>query len=188
MRRYGEQTSAPVGFIHVHQIGDIRVGEPTKLSLRMFQRICGANSFKNVIVVTTMWDKVTPEEQERREQRLKESNVFFKSLMDRGATMARHDGTRDSALSIIQGFSEKNDIIVAKLVDELVEEKKSLLNTEAGKELQSEHRNALQEYQKHLQALEDEAKEAKQQGGKDVEEGAAADRRKGRHCRGKMGA
>ena len=80
-----------------------------------------------------MWDKVTPEEQERREQRLKQSNVFFKSLMDRGATMARHDGTRDSALSIIQGFREKNDTIVAKIVDELVEEKKSLLDTEAGR-------------------------------------------------------
>ena len=178
MHRYEEQTSYLVGFIYVHRISDIRVGGTSKRNLKMFQRICGTDSFKNVTVVTTMWDKVTSEEGEGREQELKQSDVLFKPLMDGGATMARHDGTREPALKIMQWFSDKNDTVVAKIVDELVKEKKNILDTEAGKELQSDLRNVLQKHQKNLQALEDEIREAKQQGDKNVEEEAAVDRRK----------
>ena len=45
-------------------------------------------------------------------------------------------------------------------------------------ELQSELRNVLQKHQKELQALEDEIREAKQQGDENTEQEAEADRRK----------
>ena len=178
MHRCEEQTCYFVGFIYVHQISDIKVGGTSKRNLKMFQRICGADSFKNVIIVTTMWDKVTPEEGKQREQELQQSDVLFKPLMDGGAAMVRHEGARESALKIMQWFSDKNDTVVAKIVDELVKEEKNILDTEAGKELQSDLRNVLQKHQKNLQALEDENREAEQQGDKNAEEEAAADRRK----------
>ena len=45
-------------------------------------------------------------------------------------------------------------------------------------ELQSELRNVLQKHQKELQALEDEIREAKQQGDENTEQEAEADGRK----------
>ena len=125
-----------------------------------------------------MWDKVTPEEGEQREQELQRSDSLFKPLMDEGATMVRHEGTRESALKIMQWLDGKSNTVVAKIIDELVKEKKSLLDTEAGMELQSELRNVLQKHQKELQALEDEIREAKQQSDENTEQEAEADRRK----------
>ena len=124
-----------------------------------------------------MWDKVTPEEGQQREQELKLSDDLFKPLIDGGATMARLDGSQESARNVIRHLFHKNDT-VAQIVHELVIEKKSLLDTEAGMELQSEVRNALQKHQEDLRVLEDEIMEARQQNDKRTEEEAAADRRK----------
>ena len=167
-----------MGFVYVHRISDTRVGGTAKRNLRIFQKLCGRDSFKNVVIVTTMWDKVTPEEGEQREQELQRSDSLFKPLMDEGATMVRHEGTRESALKIVQWLDGKSNTVVAKIIDELVKEKKSLLDTEAGMELQSEFRNVLQKHQKELQALEDEIREAKQQSDENTEQEAEADRRK----------
>ena len=55
----------------------------------MFKGLCGAESFKNVVVVTTFWDYIADEEQgERRETQLK--SRFFKPLVDGGAHFMRH--------------------------------------------------------------------------------------------------
>ena len=177
MDRYLEGASKLTGFIYMHRISDTRVGGASKRNLRMFQKLCGRDSFKNVIIVTTMWDRVTPEEGQQREKELQMSDDLFKALMDGGATMARHDGTRESAINVIRDLLHRNNT-VAQIVRELVIEKKSLLDTEAGMELQNEVRNVLQKHQEDLQILEDEIREAKLQSDKRAEEEAAADRRK----------
>jgi len=175
--RYREGASKLTGFIYVHRISDPRVGGTSKRNLRMFEKLCGEDSFKNVIIVTTMWDRVTLEDGQRREQELKLSGDLFKALMDGGAIMRRHDGTRESAFEVIQNFFNRNDT-VAQIVRELEIEKKGLLDTEAGAELQSEVRNVLQKHQEDLRMLEDEIREAKQQRKKRMEEEAAAGRQK----------
>ena len=159
----------------MHRISDTRVGGTSKRNLRMFQKLCGQDSFKNVIIVTTMWDRVTLVEGQQREQELMLGDDLFKALVDGGATMARHDGNR-LALDVIQDLSHSDTI--AQIVRELVIEEKSLLDTEAGMELQSEVRNVLQKHQEDLRVLEDEIREAKLQSDKRTEEEAAADRRK----------
>ena len=108
----------------MHRISDTRVGGTAKRNLRIFQKLCGRDSFKNVVIVTTMWDKVTPEEGEQREQELQRSDSLFKPLMDEGATMVRHEGTRESALKIMQWLDGKSNTVVAKIIDEFVKEKK----------------------------------------------------------------
>ena len=161
----------------MHRISDTRVGGTSKRNLRMFQKLCGQDSFKNVIIVTTMWGRVTSEEGQQREQELKLSDDLLKALIDGGATMARHDGTQQSALNVIRDLLHRNDT-VAQIVRELVIEKKGLLDTEAGMELQREVRSVLQKHQENLRTLEDEIREAERQSDKRAEEEAAADRRK----------
>ncbi|KAL4077619.1 hypothetical protein J3A83DRAFT_4215187, partial [Scleroderma citrinum] len=143
------------GFIYLHRISDTRVGGTSKRNIRIFQKLCGQDSLKNVVIVTTMWDKVTQEEGLRREQELMFSDNLFKPILDGGAILMRHDGTQQSAHDVIKHLF-KLESTVPQIVRELVIEKRNLLDTEAGMELQKEVRDVLQRHQRDLQRLEDE--------------------------------
>ncbi|KAL4062287.1 hypothetical protein V8B97DRAFT_354517 [Scleroderma yunnanense] len=165
------------GFIYLHRISDTRVGGTSKRNIRIFQKLCGQDSLKNVVIVTTMWDKVTQEEGLRREQELMFSDNLFKPILDGGAILMRHDGTQQSAHDVIKHLF-KLESTVPQIVRELVIEKRNLLDTEAGMELQKEVRDVLQKHQRDLQRLEDEIREAIQQRDKRTEIEAVLDRRK----------
>jgi len=92
---------------------------------------------KNVVIVTTMWDKVTSDEGPRREQELKENDSLFKPLVACGAEMMRHERTAESATKVVNYLLEKNPT-TTQIVREIAEEKKALVDTEAGAELQDE--------------------------------------------------
>ena len=124
-----------------------------------------------------MWDKVTPEEGLLREQELKSSYDLFEPLVEGGALMKRYDGTQASAHNIVWNLLRKEGT-VAQIVRELVIWNKSLVDTEAGTELQSEVRNALRKYQEDLQKLEEEIQEAMQQRDSGMEEEVVGERRK----------
>ncbi|KAL4064104.1 P-loop containing nucleoside triphosphate hydrolase protein [Scleroderma yunnanense] len=165
------------GFIYLHRISDTRVGGTSKRNIRIFQKLCGQDSLKNVVIVTTMWDKVTQEEGLRREQELMFSDNLFKPILDGGAILMRHDGTQQSAHDVIKHLF-KLESTVPQIVRELVIEKRNLLDTEAGMELQKEVRDVLQKHQRDLQRLEDEIREAIQQRDKRTEIEAVLDRRR----------
>ncbi|KAL4064013.1 P-loop containing nucleoside triphosphate hydrolase protein, partial [Scleroderma citrinum] len=168
-----EGTSELIGLVYLHRISDTRVGGTSKRNLRMFQKLCGQDSLKNVVIVTTMWDKVMLEEGLQREQELISSDNLFKPLLNGGAVMVRHDRTQQSARNVIRHLFKMKGTTI-QIVRELVIDNKSLVDTEAGMELQSEVRKVLQKHQKDLQILEDELRKAKQQ--HKVE--AAAEKRK----------
>ncbi|KAL4064041.1 hypothetical protein J3A83DRAFT_4101743, partial [Scleroderma citrinum] len=159
--QYRDGTSQLTGFIYLHRISDTRVEGTSKRNLRMFQKLCGQDSLKNVAIVTTTWDKVTPEEGLQREQELMFSDNLFKPIMDGGAILMRHDGTQQSAHDVIRHLF-KLESIVPQIIRELVIEKRVLLDTEAGTELQSEIRTVLQKQQKNLQELKDETRKVEE--------------------------
>ncbi|KAL4062284.1 hypothetical protein V8B97DRAFT_2026873 [Scleroderma yunnanense] len=175
--QFREGTSQITGFIYLHRISDTRVGGTSKRNIRIFQKLCGQDSLKNVVIVTTMWDKVTPEEGLQREQELMLSDNLFKPLLDGGAVMTRHDGTQQSAHDVIKHLF-KLESTVPQIVRELVIGRRNLLDTEAGMELQKEVRDVLQRHQQDLQRLEDEIREAIQQRDKRTEIEVVLDRRK----------
>ena len=63
------------GIIYFHRITDPRM-EGSNMNLRMFRELCGEKNFSNVILCTTMWDKVGEEEGRRREQELRNKENF----------------------------------------------------------------------------------------------------------------
>ena len=89
---------------------------------------------KNVVVVTTMWDKITPEEGLKREQELMSSGALFKPLLDGGAMMMRHDRTVKSATKVINHLLGKS-ATTTQIVPELVDIEKTLEVIAAGTEL-----------------------------------------------------
>lgn len=150
-REYRGQRSKLAGLIYMHRISDTRVGEALKQNIKTFSMLCGQDSLRNVVIATTMWDKVTPEEGQRREQELLSNENLFKLLVDEGAVMYRHDSAQKSALAIVDYLLGKGNTTTVR---ELVHERRVLGETEAAKERQGELCAALQTHQRELEALE----------------------------------
>ncbi|KAI6123085.1 hypothetical protein EV401DRAFT_2261188 [Pisolithus croceorrhizus] len=165
--RQEEEHSMLAGLIYMHRISDTRMGGTARRNLRVFHKLCGQDSLKNVVVVTTMWDKVTLEEGERRERELQSSETLFKPLLDEGAVMCRHDGTPASALGIIDYLLRIQDHATTQIVHELLYDQKTLENTAAGTEIQSELRAILQKHSADIKSLEEEMRSATTASAKD---------------------
>jgi len=58
-------------------------------NLGMFGELSGMETFGNVVLCTTMWGKVTPEEGKMREEQLKRKETFWGSLISLGAQTYR---------------------------------------------------------------------------------------------------
>ena len=125
----------------------------------MFRKLCGTDSLKNVVIVTTMWDKVTPEEGLRREQELMSSSDLFKILLDGGATMMRHERTAESATKVINRLLGKK-ATTTQIVHEMMEETKILEETAAGGELRSDIEALLKRHQADMESVRNEMRES----------------------------
>ncbi|KAI4591929.1 hypothetical protein KJ359_012060 [Pestalotiopsis sp. 9143b] len=95
----------------------------------MFRKLCGSESLKNVVIVTTKWDAVPIETGELREQDL--MNKFLQPMLTLGAQQARHNNTLVSAQDVLRKVLGNRGLAL-KLQNELVDEKKTLGETEAG--------------------------------------------------------
>jgi len=69
-------------------------------NFRMFKRLCGESTLRNIVIVTNMWGEVDPQVGEAREAKLKDT--FFKPVLDKGAQIARNENTVTSAHRIIR--------------------------------------------------------------------------------------
>lgn len=66
----------------------------------MFLNICGKENYKNLVVLTTFWDRVDVEEGLRREGQLK--SRFVKDLIEGGAFLTRYKRTIQSAKRVLK--------------------------------------------------------------------------------------
>src|SRR5688572_18581441 len=98
--RYKDGTKL-AGIIYIHRISDFRMGGIATRNFKMFRRLCGDSTLKNVIIVTNMWGQVPKEVGEARETELATQDLFFKPVLDSGALMLRHHNTIDSAHDIL---------------------------------------------------------------------------------------
>lgn len=79
----------------------------------MFHELCGSNSLNNVLFVTTVWDPMTPANEERR------------LLAVNGARTTRHDN------AIIRQLLRKSPNELG-IQNQLVDGKEAVRNTDAG--------------------------------------------------------
>jgi len=122
------------GVIYLHRVNDIRMSEAPHRNLRMFGELSGNKSAKKVILATTMWDKVSETEGEKREVALKER--YWNVMIHHGAIVERFLNTRESAWAVINRLVERERNKSALLLqEELVDLKKRLIETNAGKAL-----------------------------------------------------
>ncbi len=145
------------GIIYVHRISDIRMGGVARKNYMMFRKLCGDPSLKNVIITTNMWGEVTEREGEKRENQLKTDDLLFKPVLDAGARIMRHDGTKESAEAIVRSII-RNDPRALQIQQEIVDEKKKIEQTAAVKMLDVQMRDMRLQYEKKIREIQEEMK------------------------------
>ena len=145
------------GVIYVHRISDDRFGGLAAKNFRMFRELCGEKTLKNVIIMTNMWGRVTPQQGVDREQQLKDN--YFKAAIEKGARLCRHNNTPKSARTILRMILE-NQPAVLKIQRELIDERKDIGPTGAGKELDREINEVVEKYEGEIKELEENMRKA----------------------------
>lgn len=98
-------------------------------NISMFRKLCGTKTLKNVVIVTTKWDAVPQEVGEEREEEL--MTDYFEAMLELGAKQARHNDTTASAQAVLRKvLGNRGETL--RLQQELVDEHKTLGQTEAG--------------------------------------------------------
>jgi hypothetical protein len=155
------------GIIYLHRITDPRMGGSALKNLYMFQRLCGDRGLSSVVLATTMWAGLegTAGGQEigiKREEELR-TPQFWGSMAERGSAIVRHNGTKESAHSIISQLVEKGKPVVLDIQIQLVEENKTLDETSAGQYIQKELLEARKRFEKDIEEYQESMEAAMQE-------------------------
>ena len=125
----------------------------------MFRGLCGAKNYKNVVVLTTFWDRVdVREEGLRRETQLK--SEVLKDLIVGGACLMRFNRTIESArrvLTYILTLAPTN----VRIQEEIRMEGKNLEDTEAGAVHREEIERIIAKHKADMADLKAELEELK---------------------------
>ena len=103
------------GIICFHEITLTRMGWDARSALTTL--LCSDALLKNVLLVTTKWGEVQPAIGEKREEDLR--NIYWKEMMQSGATMVRFEPTLTSTSTILDILLRNPPISVQTLVDQL---------------------------------------------------------------------
>ncbi|KAI1390221.1 P-loop containing nucleoside triphosphate hydrolase protein [Hypoxylon trugodes] len=155
------------GIIYIHPISENRITHHATKNLAMFRKLTGEKNLEHVVLTTSMWDRVTPEESESREKELQ--TKFWNLLMIAGAKYSRHNGSAQSARGIASSFLENKPFYV-QLQEEVGKQHKPLKDTLAGKEIMAEISRLKEQHREELE----EAKELMRQSAADNNEAAIA--------------
>jgi hypothetical protein len=137
--------------IYVHRITDARVDGPIQRNIRMIGELYGDNFAKNLVLVTTMWDKARSEEEaSKREDSLK--TRYWNILLYHQASVARFHNDQDSAWRIIDQVTGQDRTAVL-LQEEMVTFGRNLNETNAGKALYRDLQGLLEKQSRTMQSL-----------------------------------
>ena len=125
----------------------------------MFRNLCGESALENVVIVTNMWSGVEPEVGDAREAELMGEDIFFKPVLEKGAQMARHEDTVPSAEAIIR-LLINNRPLPLQIQTELVDERKDIVETSAGQELNRELNGQIRKHQEEIRVITEEMEQA----------------------------
>jgi len=91
--------------LYLHRISDNRMSGSAMKNLRLFSTMCGKDAMPNVVIVTTMWSKVSEVEGTERETDLK--GDVWNEMLGGGCSVVRFKDTPDSAWDIIRNIPQK---------------------------------------------------------------------------------
>ncbi|KAK9775064.1 putative G domain-containing protein [Seiridium cardinale] len=141
------------GIIYLHRISDVRMSGSSFKNLRMFRKLCGTENMSKVCLLTTMWDKVTPQDGSAKETELK-GQGFWGSMIAGGCSIRRHDRGINSARDVVRSMLV-NEPTTIKLQKELFSGKE-LIDTDAGVFINEEILKLQKQHEEELNGLKEE--------------------------------
>jgi len=124
------------------------------MNFNVFRKLCGETILQNAVIVTNMWDQVDLQVGEAREVELMREDTFFKSVIDKGAQIARNENTITSAQNIIHLVLD-NYPLPLRIQRELVDQRKDVSATSASKELYQEINAQIKKHQDEMRVVKD---------------------------------
>ena len=122
----------------------------------MFRELCGKPTLKNVVIVTNMWGGCSTDINEARERELRDK--LFKPAIERGAQMAPHNNTVQSAYDIIRTIirsTKRHRPGPLQIQNELVIKRKDIVETTAGKTIVRELNDQMRRHQAELREVQE---------------------------------
>lgn len=122
----------------------------------MFRELCGDTTLKNVVITTNMWENLPSRDiGEAREYELRNKELFFKPVLDKGAMLLRHNHTSESAHNVLRHIIARNPVTL-QIQRELVIEGKAISNTSASRELNKQLTEEIEKHKREMnKVLED---------------------------------
>jgi hypothetical protein len=123
------------GVILLQPINGNRVQGSERRRTRLFEKVCGSDAYKNIVIATTMWNSVESEQigQDRMTERMRETS-FWGAMVDQGAQVIKHDNTPRSARDIIKMLINKQ-CVPLQMQEELLQNGGRIGGTSAGQQL-----------------------------------------------------
>lgn len=147
------------GIIFMHRISDFRMTGMSRRNFALFRKLCGDDTLRNVVIVTSMWSEVTAERGLAREDELATDDMFFKPVLDKGARMMRHDNSPATAAHILRQLVPlcRRTLLIQR---ELVDLDKDIAETAAGAALLQDLEEQARKQRDNLLQVELERQEA----------------------------
>lgn len=148
------------GIIYLHRISDARIGGSARRNLVMFQKLCGPGYLPNIILATTFWDIIEPGIGAARERELVEREDFWSFMHSRGSAVLRHSGSRQLAMAILERPLRSRRPLTLQIQREINIEGLSLVETEAGRQVNEDLSRAKKEHGRELKDLREAMEDA----------------------------
>ena len=158
------------GIMYFHRISDNKMQGSAKKNLMMFKKLCGDNALKNVILITSMWDRVAEKEGAKRERELTQTPEFWGFMISKGSKAYRHNNSIESAKQLLRHFLPDIKLkITLDLQQEMVDRNMSLDQTGAGRELENEIAKERARFKIELKEIREQLMEAMKERDKEAE-------------------
>lgn len=102
------------GLVYLHRINNVRMEGSARRALHVFQRVCGEDNYKNVVLATTFWNKMEHCKHEgiEREERLLRTEGFWKSMKDAGAKTTRLTQNYKEIIPALLEMAQKPKVVL----------------------------------------------------------------------------
>ncbi|KAH7084618.1 P-loop containing nucleoside triphosphate hydrolase protein [Paraphoma chrysanthemicola] len=124
------------GIIYLHRISDTRLQGSALRSLTAFKAMCGEAALGGVVLATTMWDTIPPNDMTKALNRQAElRNRICQDIQTSGGKVVALSAANIDRMKILQHIVERNQRLTLRFQEELVVENKLIYETGAAKVL-----------------------------------------------------
>ncbi|KAK0510090.1 hypothetical protein JMJ35_007484 [Cladonia borealis] len=134
------------------------------------KKLCGPECLRGIVLATTMWGLVNPDDGVKRENQLRSTDDFWGEMEKGGSRVMRHLRSKESAMAILGVIIQHGHPMLLKIQDEMINEGRGLEDTGAGIKVNEDLIEADRKYKAELAALKEDMKEADEASKREIAE------------------